>query len=59
MPFLPGLMRAELLERGEIDESDIKIEEARQWVADGGRVACCNALRGVWEVRLDFEEEHE
>lgn len=55
-PLLPGLMREDLLNRGEIQEADIKLEDVRAWLAEGrsGRVACCNALRGVWEVRIEF-----
>ena len=53
-PFLPGLMRAELLASGEVEEMEVRLEDAQEWVRGGGRVACCNALRGVWDVDLIF-----
>jgi branched-subunit amino acid aminotransferase/4-amino-4-deoxychorismate lyase len=54
-PFLPGLQRAALLARGEAEERDITLAQAKRWVAAGGRVACANALRGVWDVQVDWQ----
>lgn len=46
--LLPGVMRAELLARGEIVESVIQANELR----DGEPIRCFNALRGVFERTL-------
>ena len=54
-PFLPGLQRAALLARGEAEERDITLAQAKRWVAAGGRVACANALRSVWDVQVDWQ----
>lgn len=54
-PFLPGLQRAALLAQGEVKECDISLGQAKRWVRAGGRVACANALRGVWDVQVDWQ----
>lgn len=51
-PFLPGLVRQELLATGMVTEATVTLENVIQWSATGLRVACCNALRGIWEVEL-------
>lgn len=51
-PFLAGLQRAALLAQNEVDEVDLSLAQAKRWTKAGGRVACANALRGVWEVEL-------
>ncbi|CDZ98180.1 para-aminobenzoate synthase [Phaffia rhodozyma] len=56
-PFLPGLMRQELLDKGEIAEQTITLDDVRLWLNSGGRVACCNALRGIWEVNLVWSDK--
>ena len=49
-------MRQHLINNGEIEEADVRLDDVRAWLADGqgGRVACCNALRGVWEVKVEL-----
>jgi para-aminobenzoate synthetase/4-amino-4-deoxychorismate lyase len=42
--LLPGVMRAELLARGEIAEGVVRADD----LADSELVRCFNALRGVW-----------
>jgi para-aminobenzoate synthetase/4-amino-4-deoxychorismate lyase len=44
--LLPGVMRAELLSRGEIAEDVVRADE----LADGEPVRCFNALRGVFSA---------
>lgn len=44
--LLPGVMRAELLARGDIVEGVIPVNELR----DGEVIRCFNALRGVFDV---------
>jgi branched-subunit amino acid aminotransferase/4-amino-4-deoxychorismate lyase len=46
--LLPGVMRAELLARGEIVEGVIPAHEIRS----GEVVRCFNALRGVWDAEI-------
>jgi branched-subunit amino acid aminotransferase/4-amino-4-deoxychorismate lyase len=46
--LLPGIMREELLCRGEIVEGVVRPEELRP----GEQVRCFNALRGVFELCL-------
>jgi branched-subunit amino acid aminotransferase/4-amino-4-deoxychorismate lyase len=46
--LLPGVMRAELLSRGEIDEAVIAADELQHTEV----VRCFNALRGVWDATL-------
>lgn len=49
-------MRQDLLARGLVEEQDITLSEVKEWLKEGGegRVCCCNALRGIWEVRVEF-----
>jgi para-aminobenzoate synthetase / 4-amino-4-deoxychorismate lyase len=46
--LLPGVMREELLSRGEIVEGVIRVDE----LAPGEQIRCFNALRGIFDVRL-------
>jgi branched-subunit amino acid aminotransferase/4-amino-4-deoxychorismate lyase len=48
--LLPGVMRAELLERGEIVEGVIRVVELQ----DGETIRCFNSLRGVFDVPLEL-----
>lgn len=54
-PLLPGLQRAHTLGRGEAVERNVSVAQAKRWLAAGGRVACCNALRGIWDVNVRWE----
>jgi len=46
--LLPGVMRAELLSRGEIEEAVIAADDLQRTEV----VRCFNALRGVWDATL-------
>ena len=46
--LLPGVLRAELLSRGEIEEGVVPAGQLRS----GERIRCFNALRGVFDVPL-------
>ena len=48
--LLPGVMRAELLDRGEIAEGVIRSSELKP----GETIRCFNALRGVFEARFEI-----
>ena len=48
--LLPGTMRAELLERGEIVEAILRLEDLRE----GMTVRCFNSVRGVYDVPLEI-----
>jgi para-aminobenzoate synthetase/4-amino-4-deoxychorismate lyase len=50
--LLPGVMRDELLARGEIVEGVIHSSELR----DGELIRCFNALRGVRDIAFDYAE---
>jgi len=47
--LLPGTMRAELLEQGQIVEGIVFIDE----LAPGETIRCFNAVRGIFEVRFE------
>lgn len=46
--LLPGTMRAQLLEEGEIQEGIVRLEH----IAPDESIRCFNAVRGIWEARL-------
>ncbi|GAA6063922.1 hypothetical protein JCM10212_003540 [Sporobolomyces blumeae] len=49
--LLEGVQRAELLERGEIDEGVVTVEEVKRAAADGSlEVICFNGVRGVFKA---------
>jgi branched-subunit amino acid aminotransferase/4-amino-4-deoxychorismate lyase len=52
--LLPGVMRAELLARGQLREETIRLPELRQAVREGRRVCCMNSVRGVYDVGVQW-----
>ncbi|ORY24976.1 hypothetical protein BCR39DRAFT_499646 [Naematelia encephala] len=51
-PFLDGVMRNELLEKGVIKEGDLTIQDLIRARDQGRRIIGFNGLRGVWEAEL-------
>lgn len=46
--LLPGLFRAQLLQRKEVREERLLLEDLER----SGRIYLCNSVRGLWEVKL-------
>lgn len=52
--LLPGVMRAELLDRRQMREQTVTLPQLRQAVREGRRVCCMNSVRGVYDVNVLF-----
>ncbi len=50
--ILPGTVRAELLEKGDVVEGVVSLEDWRCAGREGWKVVGFNALRGVWQAEI-------
>lgn len=50
--LLPGLLVRALVQEGLVEQRRISVRDLQAWVSQSGRLWLCNAVRGMFEVRL-------